>query len=74
MLSSRWHVSARIFVDAKSEIWEFILAHPEGSTLNQIMLGTGYSRPMAIACTEELYIEGRISIENDDRFKPENDQ
>lgn len=73
MLSAQWHISARIFVEAKNEIWDFILRHPEGCTLNQIMAGTGYSYPMVSACTDELYVEGCISIEPDGRFKPEND-
>ena len=74
MLSDQWHVSARIFMDAKNQIWSCILTHPEGCSINQIMFRTGYSHPMVTACTDELFMEGRISIEHDGRFKPENDR
>lgn len=72
MLSNQWHVSARIFTDAKNNIWLYILAHPQGCTQRQIAFNTGNSYQMVDACTEELYLEDRISFRNG-KFYPEND-
>ena len=72
MLSNQWHVSARIFIKAKNDIWLYILSHPEGCTQKQITSGTDYSYQMVTACTDELFLEDRISFQ-DGRFYPEND-
>jgi hypothetical protein len=72
MLSNQWHVSARIFIKAKNDIWLYVLAHPEGCTQKQIASSTGYSYQMVAACTEELFLEDRISLQ-DGCFYPESD-
>ena len=73
MLSSEWHISARIFSDAKIQIWYWILARPYGCTVPEIMEGTGYSYPMVEACIHELYVTDRISSDSNDHYYPEND-
>ena len=72
MLSNQWHVSARIFIDAKNNIWLYILDHPQGCTQRQIAFSTGYNYQMVDGCTEELYLEDRVSFQNS-KFYPEND-
>lgn len=74
MLSAQWHVSVRIFMKAKNQIWDFILSQPYGCTVVQIMSATGYSRQMVIACTDELCDEERVGLDKNGRFHPENDQ